>query len=723
MKSLLAFLSLLTAAFACAQEDKPLISVEVLPETDTIAASKPFAVAVRVKHLDGWHSYWKNSGESGLPLSLTWKLPEGFTAAEPEWPAPHRLDLDSIITYTMEGEATLMVNITPPATITAGQSYALDLEAFALVCKNVCPPPKTYTASAKVTGAAAPGTPNAEVAHVFAEARKELPVHPKQWAVSAANTAGSIVLTLKPESGANAAIAKVQFFSDVYPDQVLDLKKPQELKKDGDHFTLTLTASTDTPPKDKLTGVLVAEEGWLKDDPAAKAFAIDLTFGAPPKTSASAGTAPRPAAPAGTDAAQEAALGTGTLLLFAFLGGLILNIMPCVFPVIGIKIMSFVQEAGEDRRRVAMHGLAYTAGVLVCFWVLASLTITLGQSWGGQFLSPVFVLLLCYFFMAFGLNMAGVFEVGTSAVGVGQKLQSAGGVKGSFFQGLLATVVSTPCSAPFLAPALTAATSLPWHLSLGVFTVIGIGLAAPYLVLSFAPGLVRILPRPGAWMESFKQAMSFLLFGTVGFLLWVLAAKVDESHFLMCLFGLVLVAAACWIYGRWTPPHRTARARTLGFAFTFLFAAAGLLLGWPTKEVTVGETFDATESHTLKWEPWSPERVESLRREGRAVYIDFTARWCATCQVNKRLYKDERIASLIRAKNIALLKADYTNYDPHIKSAIRETYHREAVPVNVLYVPGTDAPVIFESWLTIAALTEAFNRVKPAPATDSVTLK
>jgi thiol:disulfide interchange protein len=304
-----------------------------------------------------------------------------------------------------------------------------------------------------------------------------------------------------------------------------------------------------------------------------------------------------------------------------------------------------------------------------------------------------------------------VFEFGTSAIGVGQELQSKSGLAGSFFQGLLATMVATPCSAPFLAPALAWAVSLPPIMALLVFTVIGLGLALPYLVLSFAPGLVKLLPRPGAWMESFKQGMSFLLFGTAGYMLWVLTGMIEQWNVLMTILGLVLVALACWIYGRWFLPHKKARTRTIAVGFAMLALASGLWLGWPTELKANSAAAIADGSH-LEWKPWSPELVKELRDAGKPVYIDFTALWCATCQFNKRNYKNENIKALIKSKNITLLKADYTNYDERIINTIRSEYHREAVPVNVLYVPGQAEAIVLPSALTEGNLTEAFSKIK-----------
>ncbi len=417
--------------------------------------------------------------------------------------------------------------------------------------------------------------------------------------------------------------------------------------------------------------------------------------------------------PKGADAAVAAAKPAhsfGVYLLFAFIGGLILNVMPCVFPVLGIKIMSVVQQAGEDRRRVLLHGLAYTFGILLCFWALGGLVISLGKAWGFQLQSPDFVFGLAAFFLVFALNMAGLFEIGASAVGVGADLQAKQGLSGSFFSGLLATVVATPCSAPFLGPALGFAVTLPALQALLMFSCIGLGLASPFLLLSLMPGLVAKLPRPGAWMESFKQGMSFLLFGTVAFLVWVLTGMVEGQPLLFTLLGLVVLALGCWIYGRWSLPHKPTRTRRLAVLLALLALAGGLALGWPQVEKGAPGPAGSQVENGLTWQAWSPEKLAELRAAGQPVYIDFTAKWCLTCQVNKRVYKDAGLQKLIAEKRVVLLKADWTNEDPRITEAL-SALGKAAVPVNVLYLPGQEAPVILPELLSVDNVAAALAKL------------
>lgn len=399
------------------------------------------------------------------------------------------------------------------------------------------------------------------------------------------------------------------------------------------------------------------------------------------------------------------------VMFSAFVGGLILNIMPCVFPVLGIKIVGIVQQAGEDRRQVVLHGLVYTLGILLSFWALGGLVVALGKGWGFQLQSAGFNYALAAFFLIFGLNMAGVFEIGASAVGVGQNLQAKHGLGGSFFSGLLATLVSTPCSAPFLGTALGFAVKLPAPQAMLLFTLIGLGLASPFLLLSAFPKLVSALPRPGAWMESFKQGMSFLLFGTVVFMLWVLTGMIEGLPLLILMLGLVLVALGCWIYGRWSLPHKSARTRLIAVVLALAAITGGLWVGWPQKaEKQPAGAHGAKFESGLLWEPWSAAKVEELVAAGKPVYIDFTAKWCWTCQVNKRVYSDARLQELFKKHGVVTVKADYTNEDEAIKQAFT-ALGRGAVPVNALYLPGVKDPLVLPEILTVDNVAGALSKI------------
>ena len=405
------------------------------------------------------------------------------------------------------------------------------------------------------------------------------------------------------------------------------------------------------------------------------------------------------------------------LLIFgwAFLGGLILNLMPCVFPVLGLKVMSFVSHAHESRRGARAQGLIFTLGILVSFWALSGLLIALraqGEAlgWGFQLQSPGFVIFLITLLFTLGLVFLGVFEIGMGLSGAGSGLTSKKGAWGAFFSGILATLVATPCTAPFMGVALGFALSQPAWMALCIFTALAIGMASPYLVLSFFPGLLKFLPRPGAWMESFKEAMAFPLFATVVWLLWVFGLQTQIGAVAEVLFGLVLVGLLCWIYGRWGAFHQSLKTRRIAYLLSGLFATGALFLFTQAARTPSNSTPLPAAQSDIPWEPFSPERLAALRAKGQPVFIDFTAAWCLTCQANLRgALSNPEVIQAIQDKSITPLIADWTRRDPIITQALADI-GRSGVPTYALYpAHSINGPIILPEVLTVDLLLEAFN--------------
>jgi len=678
MSSLRRLLSALPL-LACALVFAPLLRAATKPapvKASLVAADasvkpgQPLTVALRLVHDAHWHTYWLNPG-TGLATSLKWNLPAGWTAGEIQWPAPLALKdkAGNTIGNGYEGELFLPVTLTPPANVTAGSSVELKASADWLMCAEICVP---GSADVSLTLPVSTGTPNPDATYgeKIRTTVAGLPRADAAWKVTASRDAKNITLTITPNANSTAAPANLHVFSD---DGLVAFDLPQTVKPNGQGgFTLVAPISPDGPKDAKnLLGVLTTSTSWV---PGAtlRGLRVDTTFVA--------------AAPPSTPIAQL----LGTLVL-AFLGGLVLNLMPCVFPVLGIKILGFVNQSGQDKKKVVLHGLVFALGVLLSFWSLAAVLAILragGQElgWGFQLQEPGFVFILAAVMLVFAMNMSGVFEFGLSATAVGADLQLKSGFAGSFFTGVLATAVATPCSAPFLAPALGAALAVPTGESFVIFTAIAVGLSAPYLLLSLFPQAVKILPRPGAWMETFKQFMAFPLYGTVGALVWVLAGQLGDDS-LMAILGLVTIALGIWVYGRWTAPGASAGRVRFGYGGLLVLLLVGAWLGWPAQSKVV-------------WEPWSPEAVTKLRAEKRIVYVDFTARWCATCQTNKKLvFGSADVLKVFADKKIATLRADWTNKDPRITAELA-AYNRSAVPFNVIWLPGKDAPVILPELLT-----------------------
>jgi thiol:disulfide interchange protein DsbD len=700
-------------SLALAAESKAVkngsVTVTLVSDTATIEAGQPFTVALRMQHAPHWHSYWIAAG-TGYPTAITWTLPEGFKAGAIQWPTPSILrdSSEKIVGNGYSEESYLLVEITPPATLAAGTTVRLPAAVEWLMCQDVCMPGDAKLEIAFTVGAPAA---DAKWTKAVADTRAKLPKAPDGWTLAASHTDTTATVRLTPKPGNQHQPADLHFFA---ADAFTDYTALNTVTQENGSWVITapLDAAADKSTK-KLTGVLASSNGWGSGN-GYDGLAIDVAFtdGNSAQPSAVSNQPKTPISQPSTLNSQPAAPGSllATLLL-AFIGGVILNLMPCVFPVLAIKILGFVNQSGHDRKKITTHGLVFALGVLLSFWALAGALLILraGGSqlgWGFQLQSPGFVFGMAVFLLIFALNMSGLFEIGLAATGVGGNLQMKDGYAGSFFTGALATLVATPCSAPFLAPALGAALSLSAIESLAVFTAIAVGLALPYLLLSIFPQAIKLLPKPGAWMETFKQLMSFPLYATVGWLLWVLAGqtKDDDNALLMISFGFVLVAMAAWAYGRFGQAYGKPGRQLAGRVFAAVLLAGGLYTGWPK----AAEAAPTDGSYQVVWEKWSPEAIAAAQAAGKFVYVDFTARWCATCQTNKAaVFHDGAVLAELKKKNVVLLRGDWTNRDPKITAELAR-WNRSAVPFNLIYAPGKTDPVILPELLTAGKVLENF---------------
>ncbi len=687
---ILAVSALFVPCLAQAQVSASLVSLQ-----RTVQPGRPLTVALRLEHQPQWHTYWLNAG-TGYPTRLAWRLPEGWTAADIQWPTPELLkDSRGIVTgHGYDGVLYLPVMLTPPADLQSRASIKISATATWLMCADICVPGK---ADLSMTLPASGGAPQIDASVQAGLARMPMPHGADGWKVSASQDAKAVTLHVTGPR----AMKGPHFFAE---SEFIQYDKPQESVAQSDNITLTLPVAEDVAERpSRLAGVLSYTDGsgmhrGLKVD-------VPLSFGGEASKVAGwvvlGGNSTSGALRAGGSTSGLA----GGLLILAFVGGLILNLMPCVFPVLGIKIVGFINQAGSDRRKVTLHGLLFTLGVVTSFWALAGVLAALRMSgsqmgWGFQLQSAPFVFVLAVIMLVFALSLSGLFEFGVRATGVGSSLLLRDGYLGTFFAGVLATIVATPCSAPFLAPALGAALSLPTGQSFIIFTAIAFGLSSPYLLLSAFPQSIKILPRPGRWMETFKQAMAFPLYATVAYLIWILAGQSSDNGLLAALTGLVLIAMAVWLYGRYSTSSSSIGRFRVAAAGALMLLACGLVLGWPR----------AAAATDLVWEPWSVERIAQLRaEEGRAIYVDFTARWCATCQANKKLvFGSNEVKRYFREHDVALLKADWTNSDPRITAELAK-WNRSAVPFNLIYSPGEPEPTVLPEILTASIVLAALN--------------
>lgn len=680
------FLLLLISATSLLGQDQ--VKASLVSLRSGVQPGSTFTVALRLEHAAHWHTYWVNPG-TGYPTSIEWDLPEGWIAGEIQWPTPIIIR-DSHGTITGNGYeevAYLPLELTAPANLAPGSNVTLKGHADWLMCADVCiPGDSSIELSLPVVDsiAAVDSTHGAAIQAALGSQGGL----PDGLSITATKTSEAITLQL---AGLSAPVANPWFFAS---DALVQFDLPQTVDQSATG-TLTLTLPLSEYYEGdgtRLVGVLRQDGSWDADGNVA-GLTIDLPF-----DSSIGGSTLTPAA---APAATGSLLGT---LALAFVGGLILNLMPCVFPVLGIKIMGFVNQAGEDRRKVALHGWVFSLGVLSSFWTLGAVLAVLRAGgdqlgWGFQLQSPVFVFILAAVMLVFALAMSGVFEFGLSATGVGANLQSKDGLTGSFFTGVLATVVATPCSAPFLAPALGAALALPTGQSFIVFTAIAVGLSMPYLLLSLFPDAIKVLPRPGAWMETFKQVMAFPLYGTVGALVWVLSGQTSEGGSLNAILGLTVIAMAVWLYGRYAKFGAKPSSRRIGIWGGLAVLIVGAALGWPR----------SPEPTDIVWEKWSPEAIASARAEGNPVYVDFTARWCATCQTNKKIvFGSDEVKKYFRDNNIVTLKADWTKKDAKITQELAK-WGRSAVPFNLVYLPGVAEPEVLPELLTPGIVLDALD--------------
>jgi len=622
-----------SAAVATAQYDNPFGGGEtaaasipsLVAEAKGVAPGKVLTLALQLKHPAGWHSYYLNSGGIENSPAIEWQLPPGFTAGPIQWPVPEVKDGYSGKSFIYSGAPVFLVDLTAPADAKVGEPVTITAKATWQICEEGCMnEDKEFKLTLPVLA-----TSEADPAQVplFKTARAKLPQPNPGWTVTAESAAktADVVLRFSPGAGfAPPAAPPVEFIPN---EKFLQpISAGGKVEQAGAGWLITLKRATKDmldepiPQGDALSGILL---GGKPGEAGAYAIAIWETriSGKTPggaKAGVGANEGSTGSAPAAAGGRLPEGLGFFKFVLVRLgmlLGGLTLNLLPCVFPVIGLKIMSFVNQAGHARGRIVGHGLMFTLGVLVSFGVLSGILFAARQAghnvnWGYQLQNPWVVLALMLLMFVLALNLYGLFEIGTSATSVGGSLQAKEGWLGSFLSGVLATVVATPCSAPFLGVAIGVAVGLPAVQFFAAFGAMGIGLSLPYLVLSAFPALVERLPRPGAWMESFKQGMSFLLFGTAGYLLWVYVVQIDVENMLGPVFGLTLIGLAAWIYGRWFLPHRKPGVRRAAVILALVFTGGGLLLAMPPKESTQTQSDPATAALTLTGGPWGQARVE-----------------------------------------------------------------------------------------------------------------
>jgi thiol:disulfide interchange protein DsbD len=679
-------------ALSQSYQGKQLVRTELLADTNAIVPGKPFTVGLLLRMAPAWHTYWKFSGDAGLPTELKWKLPPGWKIGEVQWPIPLKtIDPGDIQTYGYVGEVLLTQEVTPPAKLDSS-SMKLSADASWLVCEKICiPGSATLELELPVSASSQPA--NTEL---FARYRRLLP---QKWPGPNVATAewgrvGSD-LRLKVTGATLANYPAVDFLP--LPDEGTVVGHPTVESRSKNEIVFRISIESSGKNLSSMAGLVVFSQKPNGEDRAGWQI-----------TTASIASRARPAP----------ARGVLTFLLFGFIGGMILNLMPCVLPVISLKIFGFIQQAGQSRQKILRSGIAFTLGIFAWFIALALLLIALkvaghDVTWGGfQFTNPYFVLVLSVIVLVFALNLFGVFEISLPQ-SMTRGLLSTSERKddlGSFFQGVFATVLATPCTAPFLGTALGFAFSQSPAIILAMFVAIGAGMSAPYLLLSAQPAWLRFLPRPGAWMLHVKQFMGFLLLATLVFLLYVLGAQRGLEGAIWASCFLLVISVACWMKGVFVVP--TASATKRGIVLVLMLV---IVLG--SGIYFIGDKFHsanvASAGSQLRgdWQGFTPERLQAELEQGHTVFVDFTAAWCLTCKFNEAsVLESQDVREAFQRRGIVKMKADWTNGDPVITKLLQQ-FGRPGVPLYVLYPGKNEEPIVFPELLTKGMVLEKLETV------------
>ena len=707
LQALLAASLLAGAAVAGPVVNSGHIESELVAQEAGIAPGGTIYVALRQKIVPGWRTYWRNPGDAGEATRIAWTLPAGWSAGDMVWPTPRTARLGPLLDYAYEGEVLIPVPITAPADAQVGTTVSLAAQVSYLVCEQICVPEEARLSLLLPVVAGAPSADpkwGAVVGEVLAKA-------PKPAGLKAVFKLDGQTLKLAVVGGPlkGSDMAGAYFFP--YSPKAIEHAADQAVDRGPEGLTLSLKPGYDfvgggTAPTE-LAGVLSTKAG---------AWEVTATPGEPPP--AAAGMGPPPAAT--ESASGKVSGGLAGAMLFAFVGGLILNLMPCVFPVLSMKAASLaahVHDAGKAR----VQGLVFLLGVVATFLALAGVLLAVraggaAVGWGFQLQSPLVVAALALLMLLVALNMSGVFEVGTSVQNLGAGASAKGGASGAFFTGALAVVVAAPCTAPFMAGALGYALTQPPAMALAVFLALAFGFAAPFVAVTFIPGLLRLLPRPGGWMDVLKKGLAFPMYGAALWLTWVFAQQSGPIALGQLLGAGVLAAFGAWLHGlsqvrraAGEPAPVSTVAGLLALVLAFALAASGALAAKPAAPATASKA-SIPAGPGLAAEPWSPERVKALQAEGRPILVDFTAAWCVTCQVNEKVaLSGAKVADAFKARNAVYLKADWTNRDPVIAGALAE-FGRVGVPLYVVYPANGGPPVVLPQLLTEGLVIEAIEK-------------
>lgn len=679
-------LAVLLPLGAFAEESKvqqsPRATVSLVSEQAAVSPGQTVRIGLRQRLAPHWHTYWKNPGDAGSPPNIDFNLPDGVTVGDIEWPGPDRFIVGPVASYGYENEVVFPMTLSVPQNAQPGTRLVIEANADWVVCEKECIPEEgKFQLSLPVEASARPADAAILAAFKTADARRP---QSSPWTASVIAGESTLQLRIVGEGLTAQSVQSALYFPEKWG--VIDHVADQSMKVEEGALSLTLQKGL-SPATGATAGLLLITDGggqkrWFAQElPAASAPAVDA----------------------------PASLPLWQMAVFAFIGGLLLNLMPCVFPVLAIKATALANMSGSDRREVRLSGVFYTLGVLAAFMTLAMVLLAVraggtAVGWGFQFQSPVFVATMCWLMLAIGLNLSGVFDVGSSLAGAGQNLAERKGHSGSFFTGLLAVVVATPCTAPFMGAAIGSALAAPAIYSVVVFAMMGIGLALPFLLLGIFPVAAQRLPRPGMWMVRLRQAMAFPMYATAAWLVWVLTQQAGEAGLRMVLAGAVLVGLTAWLIG--VSQHGVKKGwwpRSL--ALVGCVGLTGLMVSLHYAEPPVASSIrQATNAQA-----YDAERLAQLRAEGKPVFVNMTAAWCITCLVNERTtLSTAAVQQSMQDHDVVYMKGDWTNRDPSI-TAFLQAFQRDGLPFYAFYPAGKE-PVVLPPVLTQAIVTDVFKQ-------------
>lgn len=680
---------LLFPALGNAQEEGPHVKAELIAQTDYAVPGQVLTLGLHTEIEEGWHTYWINPGDSGLETKITFSdVPEGVEIGKIQWPIPSAIPFDTLINYGYEHEVLYPIDVTIPENFSASQ-ITFNADVSWLVCHDICiPESKKLTLTLPVQTSNQPS----QQFSLFKDVERDLP---QLDGVSAYYTKKDKDLIFKFESKENLTTADAYFFP--YDWGVLVFSEPQaSMNKDND---LYLKAKLDGSNINKtIRGVLVVEQNGERKGYEIIANEIDTLVYPSAIMSAQGSPFDTMGEDMGDDNANRSLI---VILLSAFLGGMILNLMPCVFPILSMKAMSLISYADKEKGEVKKSGQYYTVGVLVSFAIIGAIIVGFKLAgshigWGFQLQSPIFVAVMAIFLFLIGLSLMGFFELGTSLMGIGSRLSSRKGHRGSFWTGVLATVVATPCTAPFMATALGATLFLNPLQSFLVFIFLGIGMATPYLALTYNPKLFSLLPKPGRWMNTVKQILAFPMFGFSLWLVWVLSQQVTNGALL--IFGFVVLAFVfiIWIEKK----SNNIVVHILSFLLLILILYGVFSLS--TMRRTISHVQQAIEEN---YEIFSQEKLQEHLDNNDAVFVNMTAAWCITCLANERVaLSTDEVKAAFKSNNIVYIKGDWTNFDQGITDYLKEN-NRTGVPLYVYY-DGNGKKTVLPQLLTPTIVLE-----------------